>query len=79
MFNADQNTLWTAAKMFNDLLNLSAKSKYILCSAQHQDLVQHIEIILIQNPEASNACYSDPVSWGYFDWSQMGSFCMLYG
>lgn len=64
--------------MFNDLLNLSAKSKHIFSTAQHQDLVQHTEISLRQKLEASNAWYSDPISWVCFKWSQMGGFCVLY-
>lgn len=64
--------------MFKWLIKYICKSKHIFSTAQHQDLVWQTEIILIQKPEASNAWNNNPVSWGYFKWSQMGSFCMLY-
>lgn len=64
--------------MFKWFLKCICKSKRIFSTAQHQDLVWQTEIILIQKPEASNAWYNNPVSWGCFKWSQTGSFCMLY-
>lgn len=55
MFNVDQNMLWCAARMFNDLLNLSAKSKHISSIAQIQDFLdffQHTEVIFLQKLQA---------------------------
>jgi len=55
MFDVDQNMLWCAARMFNDLLNVSAKSKRISSIAQKQDLIQHTEVIFLQKLKAHSA------------------------